>query len=785
MRKSLWIFLLAVLLPSAVLGWLALRSAEEQKIILERRTLELYQHETESLAAAARSVIDEQRRSFNDAVRKMLAQSTPDELAKKFSAELPRTWPIKSVGFTIGTEGRVLSPSPRAAAGNPDWQKFLWEQGSFLGGDIAATVYSVPVETLAQSNWAYNKQRVASNDLNSNVEGKSRAAYTQSRAAQTVNSQIQTPVQEPAREAVPEKTEVFALKKMAPSSKAAEEKDVLEMKLRFDNETRRAAKPVAGDQPQQQLEPKPAADASKEKAMTRSGAPAAAPQAVPPPQIAAPTRGAAPETPAVRGAPPAPAAPAPIPTEAPLTQQTLPDEARRNRITLEIQPSGTLGLENSQQTNQQVAEVDNRQVGQVAQLRNVQPLQSYVQVDKPAWSTIAPETTEFRVLCQGLEEGVVTRFVQDKLALIFWLRPAQAPNLLFGCVVDASDLRELWPKIMPEANLNSRGTPEFVLALLDDRARPVSTSPATENGRDWKRPFVASEIGEALPHWEAALYLMRPEQLQESALGLRRTLMFLIVALLGAIMLGGWLVAADARRQFALAQQKTDFVSNVSHELKTPLTSIRMFAELMLGGREETKAKSPQYLRIIMVEAERLTRLINNVLDFAKLERKQKRFDKKPFDLHAMIERIWESQELHLRESGFTTKWRAASPPYPVVGDEDALAQVLVNLFSNAEKYCGDRKEVELHTYLDDHHICIAVLDRGNGVPNGEERKIFEAFYRAHDSLSSGIQGSGLGLTLAQRLAEEHGGTIEYRAREGGGSAFTLRLPLARDTTNA
>jgi signal transduction histidine kinase len=159
---------------------------------------------------------------------------------------------------------------------------------------------------------------------------------------------------------------------------------------------------------------------------------------------------------------------------------------------------------------------------------------------------------------------------------------------------------------------------------LTTKSDPFATTSGDAGQRDWKRPFVADEIGEALPHWEAALYLMRPEQLQESAIGLRRTLMFLIVAMLGAILLGGWLVVADARRQFALAQQKTDFVSNVSHELKTPLTSIRMFAELMLGGRPETQAKSPQYLRIIMVEAERLTRLINNVLDFAKLERTPK-----------------------------------------------------------------------------------------------------------------------------------------------------------------
>ena len=205
-----------------------------------------------------------------------------------------------------------------------------------------------------------------------------------------------------------------------------------------------------------------------------------------------------------------------------------------------------------------------------------------------------------------------------------------------------------------------------------------------------------------------------------------------------------------------------------------------MFAELMQNGRGESTAKHPQYLRIIMVEAERLTRLINNVLDFAGLERKQKHYDKKPLDLHAVIERAWEGHELHLRESGFTTRWQAAPPPYPVVGDEDALAQILVNLLSNAEKYAGERKEVELHTYLDGAHVCVSVLDRGGGVAASEERKIFEAFYRAHDSLSSGIQGSGLGLTLAQRLAHEHGGEITVAAREGGGSNFTLRLPLAK-----
>jgi signal transduction histidine kinase len=201
----------------------------------------------------------------------------------------------------------------------------------------------------------------------------------------------------------------------------------------------------------------------------------------------------------------------------------------------------------------------------------------------------------------------------------------------------------------------------------------------------------------------------------------------------------------------------------------------------MMQGGNVAEDKRPRYLRIIVAEAERLTRLINNVLDFARLERKQKRYDFRPLDLHEVLARTWEGHELHLREQGFTTSWKAAPPPYRVRGDEDALAQIIVNLLSNAEKYSADRKEIELHSYLTEDSVHVSVLDRGSGVPAGDETKIFEAFYRAHDSLASGIQGSGLGLTLAQRIAREHGGDITYQARDGGGSNVTLRLPLLQE----
>jgi signal transduction histidine kinase len=412
---------------------------------------------------------------------------------------------------------------------------------------------------------------------------------------------------------------------------------------------------------------------------------------------------------------------------------------------------------------------------------------------------LTPEEAEFQRIVTEATEGTLARFLQNQLKLLFWYRPPRDPQLVFGAQVN---LARLVGQLKSVVQLERALRGEICVALLDDNGRPVAQSQADfvpspihgatagnpsngETRAGWKRPFVATEIGEALPHWEIAVYLLNPAQLGRSAGIARVAVTLLTVLLVLAIAVGSWLIVADLRRQLALARQKTDFVSNVSHELKTPLTSIRMFSEMLAEGRVQDDDKRRHFLGIITAETARLTRLINNVLDFSRIERGEKKYQFEPCDIVGLTRDTVESYRPHLEANGFTLKLDPPASPVNVPVDRDALAQVLVNLLSNAEKYSGERRTIEVRVETKDESISIKVLDRGPGVPRGSEERIFEQFYRAHDSLASGVQGSGLGLTLARQIARAHGGDVTWEARDGGGSCFTITLPKeTRDATN-
>jgi signal transduction histidine kinase len=398
--------------------------------------------------------------------------------------------------------------------------------------------------------------------------------------------------------------------------------------------------------------------------------------------------------------------------------------------------------------------------------RSVNPQKELKQSDTSI-SNVLPAEAEFHQLIGTAMSGSVARFVGNELFVIFWHRTTVNPKLVFGAEVNLNRFtKDFEHLILPDYDLAKT----VCVALLDDKGKPVVTT-MPRFATNWKRPFVATEVGEVLPHWEIGVYLLNPAAANQIATTVQRSVGATIVLLLFAIGIGSWLIWRDLGRQIRLARQKTDFVSNVSHELKTPLTSIRIFSELLAKNPDPDRQK--RYSEIIVNESSRLTRLINNVLDFARMDRGETKYEREVFDLNALVRETLTNFRPNFASDGVD------SSPLPVHGNRDAVAQVLLNLLSNAEKY-GDGR-IDVTTRRSETGLAtVQVSDRGPGVPHGSEEKIFEQFYRAHNSLSSGIQGAGLGLTLARRIARANGGDVIYEPHPGGGSQFSIKLSTAQ-----
>jgi signal transduction histidine kinase len=371
------------------------------------------------------------------------------------------------------------------------------------------------------------------------------------------------------------------------------------------------------------------------------------------------------------------------------------------------------------------------------------------------------------------ENGLVPLVVDGETRLLYWQR--MAGGRILGCLVDGRQVRERIIGILPGIYSPSR-----VLTVLNERGLPLIV-PQGEEARDWQRPFVAREISEVLPRWEVAAYLTDPGAISARARTARVVTWLLIFIMFVSIVAGGTLVVRSASAELKLAQQKTTFVANVSHELKTPLTSIRMFAEMLRDGRHISEEKRKQYFDIMTAETERLTRLINNVLDFARAEQGKKRYTMRSCDLVGLAAGIVESQRARLESSGFSVGFLVRADRLIVRADEEAIKQALVNLLSNAEKYSDQTRDVEVSVCREDGKAVVSVSDRGVGIRAGEAEKIFSEFYRVDDALTSRVKGTGLGLTIARRIARDHDGDIVYAAREGGGSTFRIMLPLIEE----
>ena len=254
----------------------------------------------------------------------------------------------------------------------------------------------------------------------------------------------------------------------------------------------------------------------------------------------------------------------------------------------------------------------------------------------------------------------------------------------------------------------------------------------------------------------------------------QRTMMAMLA---GVMAIGVFFVARAAAREVRLAELKSSFVSSVSHDLKTPLALIQLFAETLELGRLKSTERANEYYRIINSEARKLTSLINNLLDFSKIEAGLRLYRLEPVNLADLTRGVLDSLESQFQHNQFSVATRL-DPDVPVMIDKEAAVQALENLLSNAMKYSPEHREILIEVDRLDQYGVVRVRDRGIGIPARLQRKIFNKFFRIQTDAGSGPQGTGLGLAIVDHVMRGHGGFVRVDSEPGRGSTFTLHFPL-------
>ncbi|MGH7956271.1 MAG: sensor histidine kinase [Opitutaceae bacterium] len=366
--------------------------------------------------------------------------------------------------------------------------------------------------------------------------------------------------------------------------------------------------------------------------------------------------------------------------------------------------------------------------------------------------------------------GWVPAMIDGRLHLFGWVQPGGTGDVR-GVEVEVAALISRLGGALPAEPGSGEG-----YALRDDQGRILHQAGAVpRSGEPLIRvPFAAA----LLPGWDVTAHLTASPDASGSGAAFFWVSVVLVGIFVAAILSGGSLLLWQARRSEEEAAQKTSFVANVSHEFKTPLTTIRLYSELLEQGRVRDEAEGGQYLRTIGRETQRLARLVNNALDFSRLEQGRKKYARESIDLTAELGRLLDTHAPRVAEAGLVLKRELPEASVVVTTDRDALEQIVLNLIDNACKYAADGGEIAVAlTARAGRGADVRVSDRGRGVPPEHRERIFEKFHRVDDALTAEKTGAGLGLSIARQLARGLGGELRYEPRTGAGAEFVLELP--------
>jgi two-component system, OmpR family, phosphate regulon sensor histidine kinase PhoR len=362
---------------------------------------------------------------------------------------------------------------------------------------------------------------------------------------------------------------------------------------------------------------------------------------------------------------------------------------------------------------------------------------------------------------------------RQSLLLSYWQRSYLGQRYLVVAWHDVPRLvHDVMPRLYRDINHgNSR------MNVVDEEGRIVFGPPIKGGEFTVGRPFPTT-----LYNWRVQAALTSAEQLGPSV-ERQRAMEVGIVGLAALVAITGiFIVVVASVKERRLAALKSDFVANVSHELKTPLSLVRMFGEMLLSDRIASDEKRRQYLGIIVAESERLTALIENVLDFAKVERGKAAYEFAPGDVGEVVARAVDVYRYRAEREGMDVSLRIAEHLPRASLDARAFELAVINLLDNALKYAKEGGRVDVSVSRAGASLEVTVSDRGPGIAEDEQERIFDRFVRGRQAHAgeARVRGSGIGLSLVKHIAESHGGRVRVRSplgEDGRGSAFVISLP--------
>jgi signal transduction histidine kinase len=349
--------------------------------------------------------------------------------------------------------------------------------------------------------------------------------------------------------------------------------------------------------------------------------------------------------------------------------------------------------------------------------------------------------------------------------------PGNPSDAAWGTIVDAERLRE---NSLRPALRDHFPSGETTWAVKGKDGAVVLSSENPPAGPVTLRTNFVSNT----PDWTLEFHQPPPRLIRTFLLSRRGLYSSVFLLIAGILVFGLALTIRSVSHELELARMKSDFVSTVSHEFKSPLTSIRQLAEMLQSGRVPSEERRQKYYDVLLEQSERLALLTDNILSLAKIEEGRAEFVFETTDISALLTKVVSSFQERVRHEGFDIELKVQGPIPTVAVDRTALSQAITNLIDNAIKYSGDSRKVVVSASVEEQFLAIAVRDFGVGIKKEDIDRVFERFFRGGDELTRTVKGSGLGLTLVKEIVEAHRGRIQVESEPGKGSVFSIRLPL-------